>query len=195
VQLFKRLFEAMGAKTPMQKIYTPQVLTEAKQGLAMYPPKEFLGEQGVFAYRLIFMVTMERVPELVNAIRARFPSVQESALQEGEHRNAQGEAIHFAIRSEFNGATVEMLTNSSGLMQAIDALQLEPPPPWVAFPDADPEELGSRQGASDYWWNVFWQPFWTVQRNPDRQLYIEKYDIPSEWNLYLQLAACQVQSH
>lgn len=188
MQLIRKLLEAFGAKTPMQKIYTAQVLPEAKRGLANFPPKDFLGSQEVFAYRLDFMVTMEQAPLLVDAIRRVFPSVDQGALQEGGHRNDSRESIHFAVRSEFNGATVELLTNADSLMLALDALQLEPPPPWVAFPDIDPDTLGSRQGAIDYWWNVYWQPFWAGLSGPEREQFKVKHNIPTGWAAYLALA-------
>jgi hypothetical protein len=188
VQLLKKLFEAMGAQTPTQKIYTAQVLPEANQGLAPYPRKEFLGAQAVFAYRLQFMVKGGQAPKLMEAIRKHFPSVDERNLQEGEHRNGVGEAIHFAVRSEFNGATVEMLTNSDSLMLALDALQLEPPPPWVAFPNIDPDTLGSRQGAIEYWWNIYWQPFWACQSSPENQRFNDTNKVPIGWDIYLRLA-------
>ena len=187
MQLFKKLFEALGAQKPMQRIYTAQVLPMPNQALARYPRKEFLGAQAVFAYRLSFMVNIEHASKLVSAIREHFPSVDERNLQEGEHRNSVGESIHFAVRSEFNGATVEMLTNSDSLLLALDALQLEPPPPWIAFPNIDPDTLGSRQGAIDYWWNIYWQPFWACQSSPKRQRFNEKNNIPSEWDVCLEL--------
>ncbi len=188
MQLFKKLFKAMGAKTPMQKLYTAQKLPQPHPDLARYPGKEFLAEQGVFAYRLVFMVTMEDAPKLVDAIRNRFASVGGGTLQEGEHHNAQGESIHFAVRSEFNGATVEMLTNSDSLVLSLDALQMEPPPPWVAFPDIDPDTLGSRQGAIDYWWNIYWRPFWAMLNGYERERFKAKYDAQTGWIEYLALA-------
>jgi len=145
-----------------------------------YPPKVFLKDRGVFAYRLEF-ATLEKDAELViGALAAQFNWPIHEPFQEGKAR--QGEkAAHFSIRREFGGAVVVMVTNSIELIEKIDALQLEPPPPWIAFPDADPSAMGSLQGSMEYWWDWLFSPFWNAQDAKERESYLERYLANEDW--------------
>jgi hypothetical protein len=60
-------------------------------------------------------------------------------------------------------------------------------PPWVAFPDVDPEIIGSLQGSIDYWWTWFWLPFWEAKSNKERTDYLIKNNASPEWKEFIEL--------
>lgn len=193
MNLFDTLRSALGGKTPAQKVYAVHILPQPLQGLCTYPPKAFLAAQGVYAYRLECMLSIADAANLVACLRAHFPTVAEAVFQEGRHAAASGESLNFALRPGFQGATLELLTNSRSLLLALDALHLQPPAPWHVFPDADPESIGSLQGDMDYWWTVYWQPFWDAASTPERALFLQQNQASKGWADYLQLTSTGVQ--
>lgn len=184
MNLFDKLRAALGIKTELQKIYTANLLPGPVDGLAKYPPKDFVAEQGVYAYRIECMLA--DASSLVDCLRSYFPSVEKTAFQEGPHCASNGESTHFAIRPEFKGATVELLTNSVSLLRAIDALHLTPPPPWKVFPHIDASTLGSLQGDMDYWWWMYWGPFWDAASPSVRAEYLQLHKPNQAWAEYIQ---------
>jgi hypothetical protein len=184
---------ALGIKTEAQTIYAASVLPEPVEGLAKYPPKDFLAERGVYAYRSDFMLA--DASSLVACIRSHFPTVSNDVFQEGPHQSGNGESIHFAVRPEFRGASVEMLTNSVNLLRAIDALHVTPPPPWKVFPHLDPETMGSMQGDVDYWWWLYWGPFWNNASPPEREQYLQVHKASQSWIEYFEFRDFLATSH
>lgn len=183
MNLLRRLRAALGIKTALQKIYAASVLSGPVEGLAKYPPKDFLGKQGVYAYNLDFVLA--NASGLVASIRNYFPSVDPEVFQQGSHVASNGEAIHFSIHPEFRGVAVEILTNSVDLLRAIDALQLQSPPPWTLFPYLEPDFKGAMQGEFDYWWTLYWKPFWDAASPSEKEQYMHLHQPSEAWDGYL----------
>ena len=182
MNLLDKLRAAVGIRNREQKIYNAGVLPRPVEGLAKYPPKAFAGEEGIYAYRLWLMVT--DASSVIACIRDQFPSVGSEVHQRGIHQGSNGESISLAIYPEFKGTAVRLLTNSLNLLRAIDALHFTQPPPWVVFPHIDPDTLGSMQGDIDFWWLVYWGPFWSAASASERAEYMLLHKPSKAWIEY-----------
>lgn len=181
MSLLKRIRAAFGAQTPrdgMIDSYPPTDFEEAT-GLRAYPPKVLLKDQGVFAYRLEFAAFEADAARFVDALASTFNWPNRALFQNGQARRGDRSA-HFSIRFEFHGAVVVTVTNSAAFIEKIDALNIEPPPPWIAFPDVDPSTLGALQGSMEYWWDWLFSPFWSALDEGQRASCLSRFPPPSE---------------
>jgi hypothetical protein len=101
-----------------------------------------LSDHGVFAYLVEFMTFATEVGLVAQAIGTEFqlPSQEAFEKRDGHH---WGKAIHFSIPPESNGAVVVLVTISIAFLNKIEALKMEPSPPWHVFPNEAPSTLGS----------------------------------------------------
>ena len=178
--LLKKILSLFKRPSSWQKIYhRPQSLPELLS-LAAYPAKESLADQSVYACRLSFMVTLQDEIKVTRLIS----SVFDNAATPGEglqQVTGNSESLHFSARHEFNGVVFEMITDSTRFLAALDQLALPPLPPWLAFPDLDPESMGSLQGSLDYWWHTLWLPFWQERSDEDKARYLAVCQAPAAW--------------
>lgn len=188
--LLKRMAAALGGAKPideMVKAYPEDALGGAGS-FSGYPEKSFLGAKGVFAYRMEFMVSERDGARVVEAIASDFELASRATFQEGP-ASGGGKSIHFSLRPEFGGALVVIVTNSVRLIEKIDALRLQPPPPWIVFPAVDPSTLGSLQGSLEYWWDWLFLPFWNAADASAKASYLEKFPASAEWMEFLETHA------
>lgn len=56
-------------------------------------------------------------------------------------------------------------------------------PPWLVFPDLDPQELAGylRQGATEAYFYNHWRPFWDALDGGQRTQYLDHWKASSEW--------------
>lgn len=118
---------------------------------AFYPRKTFLGQQGLFAYHAILMITDG---ELDNFFELAGKLFDQAPIKQGNtkiYSNSNGGALQFSIRQEFNGLIIELTTNSKTFLEQLDALFKAPPPPWFAFTKMEPiEAVMDKQGSLEY---------------------------------------------
>jgi hypothetical protein len=186
MSFFQRLRQGLGGAKPaddLAKAY-PQDAFQPADRLSAYPKKNRPSDKGVFAHRLEFMVPAADAALVIDALASEFDLPSGTVFQEGEARRGQ-KAVHFSIRQEFGGAVVVILTNSLSLLTKIDALKLEPPPPWVVFPNIDPSTLGSLQGSMEYWWDWLFLPFWSELEFSDRARYLKNHATDEHWLEFL----------
>jgi len=149
-----------GAAELFGKKVERDVFVSGKEGFASYPRKTFLGQQGLFPYHTILMIAdseFEGFRELVGAV---FDQVTIKQDQESICTSGDGGALKLAVRQEFNGLIIELITNSKTFLEKLDASFKAPPPPWFAFPDMEPiEVIMNKQGSLEYWWDWIWNPF------------------------------------
>jgi len=186
MNIFKRIGAALGASKPVDEMAAayPQSALGLAENLSAYPHKVLLADQGVFAYRMEFATFEADAARVVGAIAAEFPLPSLASFQDGQVRNERT-AAHFSLRPEFRGAVVVIVTNALPLIAAIDALKLQPPPPWIVFPDADPSALGSLQGDIEYWWDWLFLPFWSAADEATRSRYLTTYPTNEDWLEFL----------
>lgn len=188
MNLFKRIAAALSGATPqddMANCYPAAALDETHE-FQVYPPKILLKDQGVFAYRLEFATFKADASRVLGALASQFECPDQALFQEGRVQNG-GKSVHFSIRQEFGGAVIVLVTNSIELIKKIDALDIEPPPPWVAFPDIDPSILGSLQGAMEYWWDWLFSPFWSGLSANERMDYLTRHSADEDWADFLSM--------
>lgn len=190
MNILKRIGAALGVAKPadeMAKAY-PESALDPAQGFSGHPAKAFLGGKGIYAYRMEFAVFEADGARVIQAIASEFELASQDTFQEGSTRSG-GKAVHFSLRPEFGGAVVVIVTNTIPLIEKIDALTLQPPPPWMAFPAVDPSTLGSLQGATEYWWDWLFMPFWSAADSAARARYLAKYPTTEDWLEFLALHA------
>ena len=165
----------------MEQTYVREFLPEEPDGLASFPKKWFFGEQGIFAYQLMFDIHPARHEEVFALISRIFPSAEKDFFVWQRAKNARGESIHYAPNLQFNGVQILLFTNSVEFLKALDALRIEPNPPWIAIPSANPYTLGLLQGTYEFWKNSYWLPFWSSLTPEERQSYLDVNQAPEDW--------------
>ncbi len=175
-----------GAAELFGKKVERDVFVGGKEDFAFYPRKTFLGQQGLFAYHTILMIAgseFEGFRELVGAV---FDQVTIKQDQESICTSGDGGALKLAVRQEFNGLIIELITNSKTFLEKLDASFKAPPPPWFAFPDMQPiEAIMNKQGSLEYWWDWIWNPFWERASAETRADYLSAHKASDEWAEYL----------
>jgi hypothetical protein len=158
--------------------------TQPKVDVQHFPFKELLLNEGLYVYRLMFLVSESDISRIKYAITKDFPLEAEGIYFTAELSNSQNLNVHVGVNRQFNGALVEMLTNSANLLNALDDLALQTLPPWVTFPDFDPDGFYCLQGNIEGWWHFYFLPFWESLDRNERLLYLE--NAPYDWkNLFI----------
>lgn len=181
--LIEKIIHLFRSGPDLSKIYTASMIPRELPEFRPYPRKDFLGANGVYAYRVQFMAAEVDAKSVVGVIRDHFKVEQFDVFQEGSARNHKSESIHFSIRPEFNGAVIELVCNSIPFFESLDKLAIQPPPPWVVFPEIAPDALGSLQGSIDYWWTWYWEPFWETASDEEKTRYLMDNHASQEWLL------------
>ncbi|MDP1138729.1 hypothetical protein ACYJB2_07300 [Klebsiella pneumoniae] len=75
---------------------------------------------------------------------------------------------------EFEQDIVRLITNDNEFINCLCEKGIEPPEPECVFPDKDFGTYGSLQGDMEFWWNVYWKPFWDSLREEERKQYLER---------------------
>lgn len=165
--------------------FTAASLPVGTPSLATFPTKRYLGASGMFAWRLRFQVSQAQAPAVLRALASFFPLEKDDLVQFGFLHNPQGQALNYTATRELGGVVVELITNCIGLMDALDALQLDPVPPWLAFPRVEPAAFGSLPPQMDYWWSQLWLPFWSSLDIAQRQIYLERSAASADWRAFI----------
>jgi len=140
-----------------------------------FPRKELLTGKGLYAYRSVFLIPEQDAIRVKNALSNEFDVSGDATYFQFDATNEKGLTVHVGIRREFNGAVVELLTNSVTLLAALDGLKLHSLAPPLVFPDIDPTGLGSLQGNIEFWWFFYFLPFWTSLNEDDRASLLNNY--------------------
>jgi hypothetical protein len=152
------------------------------EAFSLYPRKIFLGQQGLFAYHAILMITDDEFEKLCALIGRTFGQATIKQTQKEIYLNDDGAALQIAVRQEFNGLIIEMITNSKVLLEGLDASFKAPPPPWFAFSQMEPiEAVMGKQGSLEYWWSWLWEPFWENANTETRVAYLRDHKASEEW--------------
>ena len=163
-----------------------EALVSGGEAFSFYPRKTFLGPQGLFAYHAILMITDSEFEKLCDLVGGTFGQATIKQDQEATYLNSDGAALQLAVRQEFNGLIIEMITNSKVLLEGLDVSFKAPPPPWFAFPQMEPiEAVMGKQGSLEYWWSWIWTPFWEHASAEDQANYLRDHEASEEWAEYL----------
>lgn len=152
------------------------------EDFSFYPRKTFLGHQGLFAYHATLMITDSEFEDFCELVRKIFGQATIKQGREATYSSGDGSTVQLAVRQEFNGLIIEMITNSKALLEGLDASFKAPPPPWLAFPKMKPiEAVMSKQGSLEYWWSWIWSPFWEHASAEDKANYLRDHRASNEW--------------
>lgn len=166
----------------LRRMFPRDKMVECPPALPSFPPKISLEPRDIHAYLVQFMVSEQDTEEVFKYVSDYFPFDWCSPGQDKIATNRFGEALQVSVRYEFNGVLFDLITNSIEFLRALDATQIKPPPPWVAFPRIkDPDTLGSLQGDIEYWWNGYWSPYWDGLTDQQRNTYLTAVGASKEW--------------
>lgn len=171
------LFKLFKKENSLQEIYPMSsfdILLEPKNS---YPFFASLKNNNVQAYSARFMVKYEDVIKIENLIELFF---LKKITQKKECVSFNGKALHYFRFEEFNQTVIDITTNNIDLIKMLFDERLTPPGPDVVFPNSDFESLGSLQGSMEYWWNVYWSPFWKVQSEQEKKIYFLRNNISND---------------
>lgn len=60
-------------------------------------------------------------------------------------------------------------------------------PPWVEYPNIDPDWMFWRSGTGEDWKCDVWLPYWYKLNSRERQEYLDKFPPPTEgWSMYIE---------
>jgi len=112
--------------------------------------------------------SMEAVSTALHLLPEKVPAVHEVVTQGydmiGKNtyagRTDGGNRLIFHTFEQFNGICVGISTNDVAVCRRVIAMDLRPPEPWVAFPELADTAFGFLQGNIEYWWYVYWEPYW-----------------------------------
>ena len=126
----------------------------------VFPSAQYLGDIDIKATVTTFQIEQQQIPVINGVIEGcGFVSVR-PGIYVGNRSEYDIRKVQLTITNRFGGAVVSVLSNDMDVLWKLHGAQLNPPPPWIAFPDIDPDSLGSLQGVIEYWWTTFWNPFW-----------------------------------
>lgn len=152
--------------------------------LKKYPSVTLLIEDNVYAYRMLFCVDNESAEIILQLINDHFKS---NITIEGANDiviSSGNQAISFNMYNDFEGKVVRLITNSDAFFSKIWELKIMPPPPWISFPEIDPDGLGSMQGNLSFWWDWMWLPFWDSLDSAQKEDYLIANAAPLGWVEY-----------
>jgi len=144
-----------------------------------FPLKSFMLFRGLYAYDLEFLISEEDVLRVKKVISENFPLKTEELYFKAELSNSDNLQIHIHVHHNFNGAVVLLVTNSVSLLNSLDNLKLQTLPPWIVFPNADPDYFTCTQGNEEYWSHCYFVPFWCSLNIIEKFSYIE--NAPPKW--------------
>lgn len=147
-----------------------------------YPWVRALDSVGLGAYQMAFMPCADSLARLHRLIeREGFVSEVAHTERFRTLKKAHGAVVSLREYDEFNARVVILVTNSLALVEAVRDLPITPPGPWVVFPQVDPNELLGLQGSLEWWWDVYWQPFWENLDEPAQQAFLQQSGAPQAW--------------
>ncbi|WP_139186096.1 MULTISPECIES: hypothetical protein [Burkholderiaceae] len=129
----------------------------AFQSLGAYPLFLDLRDRSMEAVSTGVHLLPEKVPALREVVTQGYELIGKNTYA---GRTDAGNRLIFHTYEEFNGICAEISTNDVEVCRRVIAMDLRPPEPWVAFPELAETAFGFLQGNIEYWWYVYWEPYW-----------------------------------
>lgn len=173
--------------TPLRAIYFPGAvpLPENRHDYPRVISLEALG-YGAFLLNVhLHADVLVRIEQLIAELGLH-EQLQTGSFQTHRQSPQDGqEAVSLQQETLGEGTTLQLISNSARLFQALP--DLAPPPPWQVFPDVDAGGLGSLQGSLAYWWQSYWWPYWQSLSRQQREDWLAEPSHPQGWREYLKL--------
>lgn len=167
-----------------QSFYIRSKYTNIEKLEKKYPLFISMIDSGVYAYTSRFMIKNMDINLVKEVIKREFEgdlNYDKGCLENPEQR------LDYCFFTDMDEIVVEVITNSVSLIEAIHRLKLTPPSPQTVFPDVDFGAIGSLQGKIEYWWNVYWFPFWSAIDSVEKLNYIDNEKLSEDVIEFIQL--------
>ncbi|OMQ18214.1 hypothetical protein [Serratia oryzae] len=152
--------------------------------LKKYPCVISLVEDNTYAYRMFFCADKKFSQGIIDLINEEFESNITFENTSDTLLFLKNEAIVLNVYNDFEGEVVRIITNSEIFVRKLWELKITPPPPWISFPEIDPDGLGSMQGNLSFWWDWMWLPFWNSMDTSEKKYYLIAHSAPLNWIEY-----------
>jgi hypothetical protein len=147
------------------------------ENMSLYPLFLPLEKDKVYAYSARFMIKPEDLPVVEQVVEFFF----HGKLTQEKKTFADHDKILICYKfKEFNHDVVRLITNDNGFIACICEKKLEPPGPEEIFPDRDLSTYGSLQGDMQFWWDIYWGPFWSHLTEDEKFKYFERGDLAED---------------
>lgn len=144
---------------------------------SVYPLFLSLEKDNVYAYSTRFMVKPDDLFVVEHMIELFFNgwlTKEKSVFVESDKK-----IICYKFK-EFEQDIVRIITNHNDFITCLCGKGLEPPNPESVFPDRDFGAYGSLQGDMEFWWDVYWRPFWSSLADEEKIQYLEGSDLSED---------------
>ncbi|WP_066736223.1 hypothetical protein [Cupriavidus sp. D384] len=140
-----------------QAMFSRPLNDEAFQSLGAYPQFLDLRDRSMEAVSTGVHLLPEKVPALREVVTQGYDLIGRNTYA---GRTDAGNRLIFHTYEQFNGICAGISTNDVEVCRRVIAMGLQPPAPWVAFPELAETAFGFLQGNIEYWWYVYWEPYW-----------------------------------
>ena len=179
-----KLFNWVKKRNDIQSLYVENEYIYVEGLEKKYPLFISMIESDVYAYTSRFMIKDEDIDSIKELIKERF----EGKLDHDKVcLKYLGQYLNYYFFTDIDKKVVDVITNNVSFIEAVHELKLTPPSPQTVFPDVNFETIGSLQGQMEYWWNVYWAPFWDVLDNTEKMAYIDSENLSADVIEFLQL--------
>ncbi|MDQ7883627.1 hypothetical protein [Atlantibacter hermannii] len=168
-----KLFNLFSKKNELQDDFPVTQFSALPEGEATYPSFSSLEKNNIYAHSACFMIKSEDLLVVEYVIELFFNA--KVKLREEKKKFVDHDKVLICYKfKEFEQDIVRVITNDNGFIKCLCAKGLEPPEPECVFPDKDFGAYGSLQGDMEFWWNIYWKPFWESLREEERKHYLER---------------------
>lgn len=138
-----------------------------------YPSFFSLEKNNIYAHSACFMIKPDDISFIEHLVELFFHAkVKVSEIKE---KFADHDKVLICNKfKEFEQEVVRLITNDNEFINCLCEKGLEPPDPECVFPDKDFGTYGSLQGDMEFWWHVYWKPFWESLKEEERKQYLER---------------------
>lgn len=161
----------------MQDYFPIEQFSVISGNTSLYPLFLPLEKDKVYAYSARFMIKPEDLPVVEQVVEFFF----HGKLTQEKKTFADHDKMLICYKfKEFNHDVVRLITNDNGFIACICEKKLEPPGPEEIFPDRDLSTYGSLQGDMQFWWDIYWGPFWSHLTEDEKFKYFERGDLAED---------------
>lgn len=148
----------------------------------MFPSTQYLEDIDIEALVTMFQIEREQIPVASKVIEGCGFVLLSPGIYVGNSSAHDMRKVQLAMVNGFGGVVVSVLSNDMDVLWKLHDASLNPPPPWIAFPDMDPDSLGALQGDVEYWWAAFWNPFWGTLDSAEQVKFLHDRNATVEWS-------------
>lgn len=163
-----KLFNLFRKKNELQDYFPVAQFSALPEWECIYPSFLSLEKNKIYAHSACFMIKPEDLSVIEHLIELFFHTKVKIRGVE-EKFTDHGKVVICYKFMEFEHEIVRLITNDNEFINCLCKKGLEPPEPECIFPDKDFGTYGSLQGDMEFWWDVYWKPFWESLRAEEKK--------------------------